>query len=232
MNLSAVIVDDEYLAIDVLKKYASQVEGLVVTNTFTDPRDAIQHINENKTDILFLDIQMPYISGLEFVNKLAFPSLIIFTTARNEYAVKAFELDVLDYLVKPISFERFETAVHKAARYLQYRSAPGPEKKEMDFLMIRADHRIVQIALKDIIYIEGLSEYVKIHCPDKKYITLASLKELEQQLPAKQFLRIHKSYLIARSQIASYTSSLVKLTTHTELPIGRRYKDSFLKNIK
>ena len=132
----------------------------------------------------------------------------------------------------PAAFERFEKAIDKAMQYLQYHTASAKEKQEMNYLMIKSDHRVVQLPLDNILYIEGLSEYVRIHTAEKKHITLAALKELEQQLPAQRFLRIHKSYVVARNHIASYNSSVVKLHNNTELPVGRKYKESFLQIMK
>jgi DNA-binding LytR/AlgR family response regulator len=232
MKLKCVTVDDEYLALRILADYINRIPALELTGQFKSPEEALIFLRHNPVDILLLDIQMPFLNGIDFIKKLTEKPLVIYTTARHDYAVEAFELDVLDYLVKPIAFERFEKAIAKAVEYLQYRISSLKEKQEMNFLMIKSDHRVIQLSLDTILYIEGLSEYVRIHTAEKKHITLASLKELEKQLPAWRFLRIHKSYLVARNQIASYNSSAVKLHTNIELPVGRKYKDEFLQIMK
>jgi DNA-binding LytR/AlgR family response regulator len=226
--IRCIIIDDEYLAIKLLEELARQHSDLEVVQTFTNSREGLHGVHHTKPDLIFLDIQMPYLDGLELVQQLDYKPMIIFTTARHDFAVKAFELDILDYLVKPIAADRFEKAVQKAREYQQYRlqktQMPAPE-----YLMVKADYRITKINFAGIIYIEGLNEYVKIHTLEKKYIVLASLKDLQQQLPGHLFVRIHKSYIIARACIDSYSAAEVVLKQGIQLPVGRKYKDDFLK---
>ncbi|MEO7992736.1 MAG: response regulator, partial [Chryseolinea sp.] len=150
MNLSCIIIDDEYLAIKVLEEYSSKIDELSILKTFTDPKEALLFLQQTKVDLLFLDIQMPYLDGFELLKQLPSPPLIIFTTARHDFAVKAFELDVLDYLVKPISSERFEKAVGKADEYLQLLAGRKSEKK--NYIMVRADYQITKISVEDILF--------------------------------------------------------------------------------
>jgi DNA-binding LytR/AlgR family response regulator len=232
MNLSCVIVDDEYLAIRVLEEYAKQKGELTIKATFIKPQEALAFLQSNKIDLLFLDIQMPQLDGFELLKQLAEPPMVVFTTARHDYAVKAFELEVLDYLVKPIPFDRFEKAVKRAGELKDYKNADlSGVNRPIDYLMIKADYRIHKIQLDQIEYIEGLSEYIKIHTTEKTHITLLALKNLIEQLPVDQFIRIHKSYIVPVSRIQSYTRSLVKLNNGKELPVGRAYKDEFVERV-
>jgi DNA-binding LytR/AlgR family response regulator len=226
MSLTCVIVDDEYLAINVVRDYAMRLGRLTVLKTFINPEEALAYLSHHAADILFLDIQMPGLSGFELLKKLASPPIVIFTTARHDYAVQAFDLNVLDYLVKPIAFGRFEKAVIKAEEYIAARTQRNPR-----YIMIRADHRIHKIWVDQIEYIEGLSEYVKIYTPEKTYITLAALKELIHQLPGQDFIRIHKSYIVSKKHIHSFNHQGVILFSKKNLPIGRTFKANFLKAI-
>lgn len=233
MNVSCIIVDDEYLAIKVLSAYVSGIAGLQVIKTFTDSRAALAFIQQQPVDLLLLDIQMPYLSGFDLVKTLPQEAMVIFTTARHDFAVQAYELNVLDYLVKPISLERFEKAIQKALEFKQYRTVYNEQKNAgRNFLMIKADYRIIKVLFDDIEYIEGLSEYVKICAGEKTYTTLAALKSLESELPADKFIRIHKSYIIALSAIARFNSKTIQLQNGKELPIGRSYKELFMQKLK
>lgn len=230
MSLTCVIVDDEYLAIKILQEYALKIEGLKVEIAFTRPEEALDYLTSHPIELLFLDIQMPKLNGFELLKKLPAPPMVVFTTARHDYAVQAFDLDVLDYLVKPISFERFEKAVKKAEEYSQFKKLRTQRKDSpQNYLMVKADYRIHKIITEQIEFIEGLSEYVKIHTPEKTFIPLVALKELMDQLPANQFVRIHKSYIVSLAHIASYNHRTLQLKNGKTLPIGRSYKSSFLK---
>lgn len=232
MNLTGAIVDDEYLAIKIIEEYCSRVDGLKIERSFTRPAEAFEYLSSNPVELVFLDIQMPELSGFDLLKKLSNPPLVIFTTARHDYAVQAFELDVLDYLVKPIPFERFEKAVRKAAEYLAFKKMRTTSTDAAkDCLMIKADYRIHKIMAESIEYIEGLSEYVKIHTAERTYIPFASLKELIVQLPSTKFIRIHKSYIISVDHIISYSHQSVRLKNGKDLPIGRSYKSDFLSRI-
>ena len=232
MSLRCVIVDDEYLAIRVIQEYCSRTDSLKVESTFTNPPQALDFLQNNTIDLLFLDIQMPYLNGFELLKKLPSPPMVIFTTARHDYAVQAFELDVLDYLVKPVPYERFEKAVRKAAEYHDYKTSRTQSHKEASCLMVRSDYRIIKIMTEDIFYIEGMSEYVKIFTKEKMHITLAALRDLLDDLPPDQFVRIHKSYIVSVTGIASFNHKEVKMKSNTLLPIGRVYKEQFLKKME
>lgn len=232
MNINCVIVDDEYLAIKIIEEYSSRLNGLKIERSFTRPSDALEYLISNPVDLILLDIQMPELSGFDLLKKLHNPPLIIFTTARHDYAVQAFELDVLDYLVKPIPFERFEKAVRKADEYLEFKKMRTTSTDaSKDSLMIKADYRIHKIMVESIEYIEGLSEYVKIHTAERIYVPFASLKELADQLPSTKFIRIHKSYIISLAHITSYNHQSVTLKNGKVLPVGRSYKSTFLSRV-
>ena len=231
MKLNCVSVDDEYLAIEVLKVYCSKIDFLQIQQAFKKPKEALIWLKENKTDILFLDIEMPHLNGFEVLNGLDYSPVVILTTAYQHFAVKAFDLEILDYLVKPIEFERFEKAVKRASEYLETRTVAGQPEKE-SFLFIKSDYKLNKIAFDSIKYIEGPGEYVKIHTPDKIHITLAAMKDLERSLPDKEFIRIHKSYIVSVKNILSYNKQEVKITGNIKLPVGRVFKNSFIELLK
>lgn len=227
--MTGIIVDDEYLAIKVLEEYAGRIEAIGILKTFKDPRQALAYLQQNSVDLMFLDIQMPFLSGFEVLRELSSPPMVVFTTARHEFAVQAFELEVLDYLVKPISFSRFEKAVARAVEYLAYKKHQHSKSSEgKDYIMIRSDYRIHKIMVQNIQYIEGLGEYVKIYTPEKMFVTLAALKNLVAELPTDRFLRIHKSFIVSKAHVLSYTHQSVRLVNAKELPLGRAYKDQFI----
>jgi DNA-binding LytR/AlgR family response regulator len=227
MTLKCVIIDDEYLAIKVLEQYAARIDGLTIVKTFKDPTEALTYLEQHETDLLLLDIQMPQLTGFDLLRKLPHPPMVIFTTARHDYAIHAFELDILDYLVKPIAFPRFEKAIARAVEYQEYLRIKNPSPAAC--IMIRADHRIHKIMLHEIIFLEGLSEYIKIHTEEKLYITHGALKDILEKLPATDFVRIHKSYIISKKHITSFSKQTVQMKNGKELPIGRSFKDDFSK---
>jgi len=232
MTLSAVIVDDEYLAIDILRGYSSRIEGLVIQQVFTRSADALVYLQQHKVDVLLLDIQMPYTDGFALLQQLAEPPAIIFTTARHDYAVRAFELDVVDYLVKPIAFERFKKAIARVRDYIEYGVLLQQRKTARDeHLIVKSDSKMVKIPFATIEYIEGLSEYVKIYTTEKTYITLAALKELITLLPDDGFVRVHKSYIVSTRSVKEFTSQTVLLPGNKTIPVGRVYKEMFLKKM-
>jgi DNA-binding LytR/AlgR family response regulator len=232
MTLSIVIIDDEYLAIDILRDYSRRLGGIIIQQAFTRPAEALAWLQEHKVDLVLLDIQMPGLDGFALLQQLEEPPAVIFTTARHDHAVRAFELDVVDYLVKPVGFERFEKAIARVRDYVEYDAVLQKRKAaQKEFLVIKSDSRIVKIPISDIEYIEGLSEYVKIYTAQKNYITLAALKELVKLLPEETFIRVHKSYIVSTRSVQEYTSQTVRLPGNRTLPVGRVYKEMFLKKM-
>jgi len=231
MILNCVLVDDEYLALEVLKVYCAQIGNVLVQQTFKKPEEALNWLKKNKTDILFLDIEMPRLTGFELLSGLDHPPVVILTTAYQHFAVKAFDLEILDYLVKPIEFERFEKAVKRAEEYLLSRTNQQPPASE-SYLIVKSDYKLNKITFEAINYIEGLGEYVKIYTDDKLHITLAAMKDIEQHLPEKDFIRIHKSYIVPVKKILSYNKTEVKLPGNLKLPVGRVYKNAFIEALR
>jgi two-component system response regulator LytT len=231
MNLNCVIVDDENLAVDVLKAYCSQVGFLKVLQSFKKPEEALIWLRDNKTDILFLDIEMPHLVGFDILNGLDHSPVVILTTAYEHFAVKAFDLEILDYLIKPIEFEPFERAVKRAAVQIETRTISNEINKEK-YLVVKSNNKLNRIPFKSIRYIEGLGEYVKIHTQTKTYITLAPIKDLEQSLPSEDFVRIHKRYIVSIMGIISYNKQEVKMMGDIKLPVGRVFKDGFIEAVR
>lgn len=226
------MIDDEYLAIKVLKNHAAQIHTLDVMASFTHSYEALRWMQEHTIDLIFSDIQMPGLTGLELIRKLPYKPAVVFTTAHHDFAVQAYQLDVIDYLLKPVSFERFRQASEKAENFVAYKNMNAGNRQQTGYLQVKADYKIVQIPHHEILLIEGLSEYVKIHTKEKKYIVLTALKSLIEELPASSFVRIHKSFIISKQFIASCNSTSVQTTEDTELPVGRTYKESFLEFIR
>jgi DNA-binding LytR/AlgR family response regulator len=233
MALKCLLVDDEPLALQVLEKYVSGLPQLELVASCTNAFKAIEMLQKKKIDLVFLDIQMPKLSGISLVKTLQYRPKIIFTTAFKEYAVEAFDLDAVDYLVKPVSFERFLKAVNKA---LQQGEATEAEEEEetvvhsgSGFLYFRADRKMVKVFLDEIIYIESLKDYVKIHRRNNKpLIVKQSISTLEAMLPETGFVRIHRSFIVSVSKITAYTSHDVEIGS-LELPIGRLYSNNIQK---
>lgn len=233
LKINCLLVDDEPLALDVLSSYIQRVDGLEIVARCDNAMQAFEAIQNNQVDLLFLDIQMPKLDGIEFLKSLPSPPKVIFTTAYREYAIEAFEVDAVDYLLKPIPFSRFLKAVGKAYQHLQLQTgtipadveAPSSELGSMESIFVRADKKMVKIMLKDILYIESLKDYVLIHLPDKRIITKQKISYLEEKLPDDQFLRIHRSFLVSIKKIDAFSPSQIDIGGK-ELPIGRSYKNT------
>ncbi|MDR3712011.1 MAG: LytTR family DNA-binding domain-containing protein [Puia sp.] len=222
--LTCIAIDDEPLALDLLKKYIARIYFLELKGAFTDPFEAQKLMESSPVDILFLDIQMPDINGIEFskiVNKKN--TAVIFTTAFSEYAVEGFSVDAVDYLLKPIEYDRFLKAVYKAKEYTDYLAN---QELQDGTIFVKSDYQMVKINLKDILYIEGLDDYIKIYLPQKSILTLMTLKTIAQKLPAREFIRAHRSYIVPISKIENISKSKLKIA-EKEIPIGVSYSESF-----
>jgi DNA-binding LytR/AlgR family response regulator len=229
---NCLIVDDEPPARAVIKRYIQKMPMLNLAGECGNALQVIPFLHSHPVDILFLDIRMPQLNGLELVSTLVNPPKIIFTTAFAEHAVESYELQATDYLLKPIKFERFVKAVNRAMSQAAVPSlTPEPLlATEENFLYFRADRKMVKIMLKDILYIESLKDYVKIVTSGEPVITKHSMAALEAMLPATGFLRIHRSFIIAVKKLSAYTNTHVQLGT-IELPIGKMYQHELLKNL-
>lgn len=227
--INCIAIDDEPLALQILNGYASQIPGLVLLKTFTNPLKALNYLKKFPVDLLFLDIQMPDISGISFYKSIGQDKMVIFTTAHSEYAVEGFNLNAVDYLLKPYDFERFKLAVNKAIEHLEFLTRESHTEKS---ILIRSEYKLIKVFLKEIEFIESYDDFIKIHfLENKPVLTLMSLKVVHEMLPADQFIRIHRSYIISLNQVTSIRNNRVRLKT-TDLPIGIRYKQDFLKSYK
>jgi DNA-binding LytR/AlgR family response regulator len=219
-------VDDEPPALEVLKKYIASVHSLELAGTCVDAVDALNILQKQPVDLLFLDIQMPQILGTDFIRTLRNPPKVIFTTAFRKYAVEGFELDAVDYLLKPISFDRFLKAVNKVMQTsLKDALAEMDNNKinEPGHINFRSDRKMIKVALNDILYIESIKDYIKVITATGMVITKQSISSVEEMLPKEKFVRIHRSYIVSVSKIESYNHELVWIAKQ-ELPISRMYR--------
>lgn len=236
-KINCLVVDDEPPALDVLKTYIESIPSLQLAGCCANAVDALAVIQKQNIDLLFLDIQMPQILGTDFIRTLANPPKIIFTTAYRKYAVEGFDLNAVDYLLKPISFERFLKAVNKimntSLQQTNYsESATNHDKDPVEtFIHFRADRKIIKVALDDIYYIESLKDYIKVVTKNKTILTKHSISSLEESLPANAFIRIHRSYIVAVNKIEFFTNDLIGIGKQ-ELPISRMYRHEVEKILK
>jgi DNA-binding LytR/AlgR family response regulator len=230
--LSCIIIDDEPLARKGLVEYIQDVDFLELAGEFDNPLKAMELLTRQKIDLIFLDIQMPKITGLDFLKNLSNPPFVIFTTAYPQYAVTGFELNAVDYLLKPFSFDRFWKAVMKvnslAGSSKQPADTPGAATE--DHIFIKSDNRLVKIFYDDILFVEALQNYVAIHTSSKKYITYLTIKSVEDNLPANLFLKIHKSYIVSLARIDSIEGNEIRVGQHS-LPISRTSKEEVMEKI-
>jgi len=233
--IRCIAIDDEALALDLIEDNIEKIPFLELAGKFTNAFEALKLMKEQPVDILFLDIQMPDISGIQFLKSLQQRPVVIFTTAFSKYALEGFELDVIDYLLKPYSFERFLKAVNKAHEFIGLHEKAKDARKGGTFgshyLFVRADYKLVKIAIQDILYIEGLKDYVKIYCGDKPVLTQMSMKSIEEKLPVNDFLRVHRSFIVAFDKIDFIHKSFISIKGR-EIPLSDHYKDSFLSLVQ
>ncbi|NOQ27907.1 MAG: response regulator [Bacteroidales bacterium] len=235
MKIRCVVVDDEALARKYLKDYISKIPFLEFVGDFNSPLKAYELLEKGQIDLMFLDIQMPEITGLDFLRSLDRKPFVILTTAYKEYALEGYELDISDYLLKPFSFNRFLKAVNKVNTAMlakDKQDVPGSDYNQTDFhddyIIIRADRKYYKINYDDIIFIEGQKAYVTFHSEGKKNVTaLASLKELEEKLPENKFIRIHKSYIVSVKKIDALEGNLIEIAGE-KLPVGKSFKSKVI----
>jgi len=223
MNFRCLLVDDEHLALALLEKFVADTPGLEVVAVCKSPVRAIELLQSEPIDLLFLDIQMPILSGLSLLKSVSRKPVTIFTTAYPQHAVDAFDLDAVDYLLKPYSFERFSHAVEKAFVLLRQRADNATSKPD-GYLTVKADRQWVKIPIADIRYIEGWKEYVKIFVENEKVVTLESLNNLEATLPAEHFLRVHKSFIVAKNRVQKMDGEALVLIGNARIPVARARK--------
>lgn len=238
MKTKCLIVDDEPLARDLIRNHLNKLENFEILAECTDALKALQYLRNQEVDLMFMDIQMPQINGVEFLKSLRNPPKVIITTAHSEYAIEGFELDILDFLLKPITFERFLKSVNK---YFLSKSEEDMAKtddtivasgnQQEDYIYVKENKKVIKIPLHEILYIEGLSEYVQIHTSNRKIVTKNSMSTMASRLPDPGFVRIHKSYIVSLAKIRAFTSSSIEIPGK-KLPIGRSYKNSVVDALK
>jgi DNA-binding LytR/AlgR family response regulator len=229
MILKTLIIDDEPLAQNVIQKYAEDIKSIEIKGFCNDALEAMYILEKQTIDLIFLDINMPKLSGIDFLKTLKNPPMVILTTAYTDYALEGYELNILDYLVKPFSFVRFLKAVQKAEQHIQLLQKPKVEEKP-ESVFIKSNKKNYQVKLSEIIYIEGLGDYIKIYTEKTHLITNLSMKKMEELLPANEFYRIHKSHIVNLMKIISIEGNMVELPS-IKLTIGSNYRADFFTRI-
>lgn len=236
MKTKCLIVDDEPLARDLMRSHIEKLENFEIVAECGDAMKALQELRNHNVDLMFMDIQMPQITGIEFLKTLKNPPKVIITTAYREYALDGFELDVVDYLLKPITFERFLKSINKFYQVNIEESQtinPVSSTKPVEgaFIYVKENKKVIKVHLHEILYVEGLSEYVQIYTENKKIITKTSMNNMADKLPETGFMRIHKSFIVSLTKIEAYTSNSIEVPGK-ELPIGRSYKNSVIEALQ
>jgi len=227
--LTVIAIDDEPLALQLIVEYIQKTPRLILAGKFDNPLEAARFISINHTDIVFTDIQMPGLTGIEFTRSMLNGPVVIFTTAFEKYAIAGFKLDIADYLLKPFTYEEFLTSVNKAERMIRSNAKPADEVlPNNEFLFLKSDYKIKRINFRSILYIEGLKEYVRVYTThsEKPVLSLSSLKILEKKLPAEKFMRVHRSFIVNLEKIDTIDRSRI-VFGKTYIPIGDQYKERF-----
>ncbi|HVW94689.1 MAG TPA: LytTR family DNA-binding domain-containing protein [Mucilaginibacter sp.] len=238
--IRCLIVDDEPLALHILEDYILKIPFLQLVKATTNPIEALTLVQDRQVDLVFLDVQMPELTGIQFLRIANGKAKVILTTAYPQYALEGYELDVIDYLLKPIAFDRFFKSVQKAQGVLQPAAiSPAPEAAPpaqpqndflSDFIFVKTEHKIQKVYLNDILFIEGLKDYISIFTPAERIITLQNMKKMEDALPEKHFIRVHKSYIVSINKIDSIERSRIFIGDKV-IPVGDTYREEFFKII-
>lgn len=231
MEFKCIVIDDEHLARKGLVNFIKEIPFLNLVGIFSNPDESLTTIKEKNISLLFLDIQMPKMTGLDFLKSLPNPPVTIITTAYSNYALESFELNVIDYLVKPIPYERFVKAVHKAKDYLEMQAivATG-ESTDYDYFFIKCETRYEKIFFDDLLFVEALQNYVVLHTATRRFVSYLTFKSVEDYLPKNEFLKVHKSYIVSISKIDNIDGTDIKIGEHT-IGISRTNKDEILNSI-
>lgn len=232
-TIRCLIVDDEPPAREIISRYIKEVPSLEMAGECANAIQAFSFLQQQQVDLLFLDIRMPQLNGNDFLKTLKTRPKVIFTTAYTEYALEGYELDVIDYLMKPIPFDRFLKAINKAYQPAAIKTEPVfvPEEKKTDsFVYFRADRKMVKVMLQDILYIESMKDYIKVFTTRGMIITKQSISSVEAMLPEKEFIRTHRSYIVSSRHIKSFTSELIEIHD-TEIPIGKLFRNEVIKTL-
>ncbi|MFB9861922.1 LytR/AlgR family response regulator transcription factor [Rufibacter immobilis] len=235
MPLTCLAIDDEPLALDLMRSYISKIPFLQLVQTCSSALQAMEVLQRQPIDLLFLDIEMPEITGVQFVQSLSHRPAVIFTTAYPQYALDGFTLDAVDYLLKPIPFDRFFKAVNKVYERVQRPQAPTPlavsapvPQENEDFIFVKADYKTLRVNLKDLLFIEGLKDYVILHTTSRKIITLLSMSKITEKLPEQEFARVHRSFIVSLHHIDSIEKGRIRIKEQ-EIPIGDSYREGFMR---
>ncbi len=234
--LTCIAIDDESLALDLMEDNIAKVPFLKLAARCRNAFEAIEYLQNNSVDLIFLDIQMPGLTGVQFLEGLTQKPMVIFVTAYQQYALEGFNLDVIDYVLKPISFERFLKASHKALDFFKSKLAlkgqATKQEAKVDYIFIHADYSLMKIMLEDILYIEGLKDYIKIHVRNQKYpiVCRMTMKLISEKLPSDEFLRIHKSFIVSLKKIESIRNQKVKIGEN-HIPLSDSYSEQFYQTI-
>lgn len=232
-KINVLIVDDEPLAREIIQKHLEKIPNWIVVDTCINAEEAFEALLKQKVDVLFLDIQMPVITGIEFLESLKNPPFVIFTTAYSEFALKGFELNAVDYLLKPFSFTRFYQAIEKVNKLLESKNNTlKPTTKEATYFFVKHDGKLLKISFSDILYIKAEQEYSSVFTKNGKLLVSMHLKLLQSLLPEKQFTRIHRSYIIPQEIITSVYGNTIQIGKEIQLPIGSKYKETLLLKLK
>ncbi len=225
MSITCIAVDDEPLALQLVSQYCSKIPFLQLQKVFTNPDEAKQYIEQNKIDLVFLDIQMPDINGMQFYKNLSVKPAVIFTTAFKDYAVEGFNVEAVDYLLKPFEYDRFLKAVYKAKEYLEFLSS---QDLQLSSIYVKVNYEMMKINLKDIDLIEALDDYIKIHIKPYPVLTLMTLKGVQEKLPTSAFARVHRSYIVPLGKVEKFSKNKL-MVAGKEIPIGSSYADIYDK---
>ena len=234
MKLKCIAIDDEPLALKQIQSYIGKTDFLSLEGSFSEAIEALEKVNEIRPDVLFIDINMPDLNGIDFVKSLDYAVMIIFTTAYEQYAIEGFKLDAIDYLLKPIPYADFLKAANKAKELFELKqSAKGIVAVDKDHLFVKSEYKLVRIKLPDIKYIESQREYVCLHLSDNTSVmTLSNMKSVEERLPKESFMRVHRSFIVNLNKIAVIERQRIAFDKKTYIPIGDLYKDAFDSYVK
>lgn len=231
--MNCIAVDDEPLALDILENYISKHPDLTLIAKCSNADEAKEVLDNRQVDLMFLDIHMPGLSGLAFVRSLETKPLFIFTTAYPDYALEGFELDAIDYLLKPFAVDRFNRAVDKAKEYFSLKSSTDVAETDMEdeHIFVKANQKLHKLSYKDIYYVEAFADYVKIFLEDSKIVTLQTMKKMEDKLPAEIFSRVHRSFIVNRNHVKAFSSTKLEING-ISIPVGKNYKEGFVSLMK
>jgi two-component system response regulator LytT len=232
-SISCIIVEDEPPAIKVLKRYAEKMGELDIVGIYQNPLEALQELRQTEVDLLFLDINLPDLNGIELLKSLKNPPKVIFTTAYSEFALEGFELQITDFLLKPYSFDRFVKAIQKVLQEIETEKKlqEWSAAKESDVLVIKADRKIYRLPFEEVLLLQAYGDYVKIQTTNKQLVPKETLNKLEKLLPEDQFIRIHRSYIIALSKVEYVEGNMVHIGDKN-IPVGKSFREEFLKRIQ